>query len=274
MSVLVLAGIAVGIAAAVRSTWSPCGLSMLSTITPFSERGRGHSFWATASWFISGALVGGASLGLVMGFGAAVVGGLHLAEDTRMWVAGIAALIAVGSDSSLLGHRLPVHRRQVNERWLDHYRPWVYGAGFGWQIGAGLVTYITSAAVYLVVVLGVLTASPFVAVALGIWFGLLRGLAVLLTWRVRSVSDLMAFHRRFEGARRLADRGVQVAEVAVVLAMAATLGTLASALVLGGGGGAVAVAAVVGRIGGRRAERPVGAVEAMVSAGPGVPGRL
>ena len=29
------------LAAAVRSTWSPCGLSMLSTITPFSETGQG-----------------------------------------------------------------------------------------------------------------------------------------------------------------------------------------------------------------------------------------
>ena len=56
--------------------------------------------------------------------------------------------------------RLPIHRRQVNERWLDQYRPWVYGAGFGWQIGTGLSTYITTAAVYLMVVLGALTAGP------------------------------------------------------------------------------------------------------------------
>ena len=36
------------------------------------------------------------------------------------------------------GFILPVHHRQVNERWLDQFRPWVYGAGFGWQIGDGV----------------------------------------------------------------------------------------------------------------------------------------
>ena len=42
----------VAVAAAVRSTWSPCGLSMLSTITPFGERAKGHSYRATAAWFV------------------------------------------------------------------------------------------------------------------------------------------------------------------------------------------------------------------------------
>ena len=54
------------VAAAVRSTWSPCGLSMLSTITPFGERGRGHAYRATATWFVVGAAGGGATLGLLM----------------------------------------------------------------------------------------------------------------------------------------------------------------------------------------------------------------
>ena len=113
--------------------------------------------------------------------------------------------MAAGSDGAVIGWRIPVHRRQVNERWLDGYRPWVYGAGFGWQIGAGLVTYITTAGVYLLVVLGALTAAPIAGLLLGIWFGLLRGMAVLLTRCVRSVSDLLVFHRRFEAALPLAD---------------------------------------------------------------------
>src|SRR3546814_9872959 len=33
------------VAAAIRSTWSPCGLSMLSTITPIGEQGRNQR-WA------------------------------------------------------------------------------------------------------------------------------------------------------------------------------------------------------------------------------------
>ena len=49
----------VALAAAVRSTWSPCGLSMLSTITPLSEQAKGHSYRSTAAWFVLGATVGG-----------------------------------------------------------------------------------------------------------------------------------------------------------------------------------------------------------------------
>ena len=61
--------------------------------------------------------------------------------------------VAAASDARLGGFHLPFHSRQVNERWLDQFRPWVYGAGFGWQIGAGLVTYIKTAALYLMMVL-------------------------------------------------------------------------------------------------------------------------
>jgi hypothetical protein len=232
--VIVVSGAVVATASAVRSTWSPCGLSMLSTITPFTERARGHSFRGTAAWFMAGASVGGATLGLLMGMGAAVVAHVHLSVDARLWAAGAAGLVAAGSDGAILGWRIPVHRRQVNERWLDGYRPWVYGAGFGWQIGAGLVTYITTAGVYLLVVLGALTAAPIAALLLGIWFGLLRGMAVLLTRRVRSVSDLIVFHRRFEAALPLADRAVRGAELVVVLVAAAALATPVSLLLLAG----------------------------------------
>jgi hypothetical protein len=207
---------------------------MLSTITPFTERARGHSFRGTAAWFMAGASVGGATLGLLMAVGAAVIARLHLSADGRLWAAGAAALVAAGSDGAVLGWRVPVHHRQVNERWLDGYRPWVYGAGFGWQIGAGLVTYVTTAGVYLLVVLGALTAAPIAGLLLGIWFGLLRGMAVLLTRRVQSVSDLVVFHRRFEAALPLADRAVRGAELGVVLAAAVALATPTSLLVLVG----------------------------------------
>ena len=42
-------GIVIALAAAARSTWSPCGLSMLSQITPMAEAGRGHKFARTAA---------------------------------------------------------------------------------------------------------------------------------------------------------------------------------------------------------------------------------
>jgi len=85
----------------------------------------------------------------------------------------------------------------VNERWLDRYRSWVYGAGFGWQIGVGVATYIKTAGVYALIVLAALTGSPLAALLLCTSFGLVRGLAVLLTARVDSPEALVAFHRRF-----------------------------------------------------------------------------
>jgi hypothetical protein len=51
----------------------------------------------------------------------------------------------------------------VNRTWLDRYRSWVYGAGFGWQLGVGVATFVMSATVYLMVVLAALTGRPLVA---------------------------------------------------------------------------------------------------------------
>ena len=222
-TLLAIAAAVVALAAAVRSTWSPCGVSMLATVTPLAEHGRGHRYRSTASWFVVGGLVGGATLGLVM---AALAAGVHAAAPStlaRATLAGTAALVAAAADAQLGGFRLPVHRRQVNERWLDQFRPWVYGAGFGWQIGAGLVTYIKTAAVYLMIVLAALTASPAVALAVGAVFGLGRGLAVLLGRIITSSAALAAFHRRFTDAELPVLRLVIGCELAAAVVFAAVL---------------------------------------------------
>ena len=85
---LVGAAVTVALVAAARSTWSPCGLSMLSTITPLGESARGHRWGATASWFVVGAVAGGATLGLAIGALAAGVGLLGLSTTS---------VVAVGS---------------------------------------------------------------------------------------------------------------------------------------------------------------------------------
>ena len=74
---------ALAVAAAVRSTWSPCGLSMLSTVTPIAERGRGHRFWVTATWFVVGSLLGGACLGGLAALGALAAS--HRSRRPRPW---------------------------------------------------------------------------------------------------------------------------------------------------------------------------------------------
>ncbi len=221
MTVLVLpAGTAVAIAAAVRSTWSPCGLSVLSSITPLAERGRGRRFRSTAVWYISGAVLGGACLGTVM---AAMAAGVEASGTSARFglvlIAG-AAVVSAASDLGLGRVHLPVHHRQVNEMWLDRFRPWVYGMGFGWQIGSGFATYITTTGVYLLVALGALSGDPAWALGLGMLFGTVRGLAVILGRSITSPETLVGFHRRFSALGPAANR-TMVAVTGVVAVAAA-----------------------------------------------------
>jgi len=235
----------VATSAAVRSTWSPCGLSMLSTITPIAERAKGHRYAATCTWFVVGATLGGLALGGVI----AVLAAATRAVGPTPTMAGtsglVAALVVLVSDTGLTGARLPVHHRQVNERWLDAYRPWVYGVGFGFQIGAGVATYITTAAVYVTVALGGLTASPVVGLALGGAFGLVRGLAVTLTRRVTTPAGLLAFHQRFSALRPWADRAVVASVTASAVALGVAVGPV-PALVAGLSVASASVAAGIG----------------------------
>jgi hypothetical protein len=150
---------------------------------------------------------------------ASAVGALGASGTELASVAVVAGAMTVAADARIGGFRLPVHYRQVNERWLDQFRPWVYGAGFGWQIGAGIVTYIKTCAVYLMIVLAALTGRPGLALLVGIVFGLVRGLAVFLGRRITSATALADFHRRFMAADRYALAMVVVCEAATTLAL-------------------------------------------------------
>jgi hypothetical protein len=220
---MVVLGLVVAVTAAVYSTWSPCGQSMLSTITPIGEQRRGARFAWTASWFALGALAGGFTLG---GLAAGLAAAVRAADPTSGQVAGVAAFLAaltLASDLRIGGFRLPWHHRQVNELWLDRYRPWLYGVGFGWQIGCGFATYIMTAAVSLMVGLAALGASPAMALLVCASFGLVRGIAVFLGAGTKTPVALRAFHRRFDELAPLA-RGVAIA--AEVLTLVVALGLL------------------------------------------------
>src|SRR3954452_22738444 len=100
IAVLALAVACVG---AVRGAWSPCGLSVLSSLNPVSERARGHRFWATACWYVAGAVAGGALLGAACALGAAAFGRLD-ADATVVWSLSLAgAAVAALSDARVVG---------------------------------------------------------------------------------------------------------------------------------------------------------------------------
>jgi hypothetical protein len=195
-----------------RGTWSPCGLSMISAINPLSERSRGNRYWLTTAWFVLGSVLGGVALGSASAVFAFLVRPVAGHELAASWMAVLACLVALAADRRLAGFQLPLHPRQVNELWLTSYRRWLYAAGFGAQIGIGFATYIMTAATYLVVVLAALTGSPALALATGTVFGLVRGLAVLLSARCRTAAALRQLHLRMSALEPVSLRTVMSAE--------------------------------------------------------------
>jgi hypothetical protein len=226
MSLFAIA-LVVAAAAAVRGTWSPCGLSMVSAINPLAERGRGNRYWLTTCWFVLGSVLGG----LLLGLAAAVPAWLASALPHRSaaLIGALGCLVALAADRRVAGFRLPLHPRQVNERWLTQYRRWLYAAGFGFQIGTGFATYIMTAATYLAVLLAALTGSPGLAVLTGLVFGLVRGSAVLLAARCRTPQALRSLHRRLELLAPASLRAVILLESVAAVLLAAGLAGWAGA---------------------------------------------
>jgi hypothetical protein len=191
---------------------------MLSTITPITEQARGRRYWATVPWYVLGAIAGGATLGLLAALLSLPVRALDLSSSAALAVVAVLTVVSILSDLRVGGFQLPRHGRQVDRLWLDHYRSWVYGTGFGWQIGVGLATYIVTSAVYLAVAIAALTGSPGQAMVIGTIFGTVRGLAIFLGVGATTLEALRSLHRRIhrlEPTSRVVMFGVQAA-VAVI----------------------------------------------------------
>jgi hypothetical protein len=188
---------------------------MLASITPLGERGR-HSRWGiTVSVFLLSAVAAAAAAGALLG----ALGSVVLAAHGRSAVLLVALGVAIVLDG--LPRAVPGPGRQVDERWLDEYRGWVYGAGYGAQLGLGVTTIVSSAATYVAVLAAFLTASaPAGAIVLGC-FGAVRGLTPLAAAGVRSQRRLLEFHRTLARWRAAARWGVVAAQAAMlVLALA------------------------------------------------------
>ncbi|MDA8391331.1 MAG: hypothetical protein M0Z87_00740 [Actinomycetota bacterium] len=206
---------------------------MLASINPLGERARGNKWALTALSYLAGSMMGGA---LVVGSAAAVgraaawLAGAHSlvalvsSGPGRGWAAeqpwmvpglvGGLCLIAALADATAV----PTIRRQVNEDWLVRYRGWVYGVGFGLQLGSGVATTVTTASVYLMLLLSFLDGSPAGAV-IGACFGAARALPVLTTARVTTPAALRAAHARLDARWGTARRATVVALMLTALAV-------------------------------------------------------
>jgi hypothetical protein len=74
----------------------------------------------------------------------------------------------------------------------------VTGIGFGFQLGLGAVTIATSASIYLMWALELLTADPAAGAVVGVTFGIARALPLLMARDVTEPSALHGMHRRLE----------------------------------------------------------------------------
>jgi hypothetical protein len=192
---------------------------MLASITPLGERGR-HSTWGiTVGAFLLAATGAAAAAGAALG-ALGSLGSVVLPAHPRMAVLLAAIAVAIVLDG--VPRAVPGPRRQVDERWLDRYRGWVYGAGYGAQLGVGVTTIVSSAATYVALLAALETASaPAGALVLGC-FGAVRGLTPLAAARVRSQRQLLEFHRVLARWRAAARWG-SVATLAGMLVLAIAL---------------------------------------------------
>jgi hypothetical protein len=177
---------------------------MLASITPLGERGRQSRWVLTVSAFLAGATAAGAAAGALAGLAGQVALGDVTAWRTRLAILALALVVAIGLDTLPAG--VPGPRRQVNERWLDEFRGWVYGFGFGAQLGLAVTTVVSSAATYVALLAAFLTGDiGRGALVLGC-YGAVRGLTPLATARIRRPDQLLAMHIRLERWRAPAAR--------------------------------------------------------------------
>lgn len=194
---------------------------MLASITPLGERGR-HGHWTITvlAFGLGGSAAGALAGGLLGAAGGLVLGAAP--EDPRLIVLAGALLGAIALD--LRPGAAPGPRRQVNERWLDQYRGWVYGLGYGTQLGVGISTVVTSAATYVALLAAFLTAGAGPGALIMGGYGAIRGLTPLLAARVHTGEQLLALHARLAGARGATTRaGLALLGGALILALAGSL---------------------------------------------------
>ena len=197
---------------------------MLSSISPVGEAARQQRWSLTVAAYVVGSAGAGTGTGALLGLlgsaGWGLVGGMPSDGSVLLVVAGL-ALAGLVLDATT---GVPSVHRQVDERWLTTYRGWVYGIGFGAQLGAGVVTIVPASIVWVMWATALVSGSPLAGALIGLVFGLVRSLPLVAAGRVRTVAALRRTLAAVDRARkraslvtRLGQLGVAVAAVAIVL---------------------------------------------------------
>ena len=191
---------------------------MLASINPLGERGRNQRYRLTVTAYVVGSMLAGAVLGALLGF----VGSPVVSHRVAFGVVATVAGVGLALDAHAFGLRVPGPKRQVNENWLVTYRGWVYGTGFGAQLGLAFITIVTASATWVAFACALFAGNAVAGAVIGAIFGLARALPVLGAARVRDPAGLRAVVRRLERLRprvAVATTAVQGTAAAGMLAL-------------------------------------------------------
>jgi hypothetical protein len=196
---------------------------MLTSISPFGERARGQRWGVTVTAYVVASTLGGALVGALLGgLGRVALTPLDGDHDTvALVVVAAVAVIGLLVDGGAGGLRLPGPARQVDENWLSSYRGWVYGAGYGVQLGAAFTTIVSASITYVAFVCALLANSVVAATLIGATFGATRSIPQLLTAHVDDPVSLRVLMQRFDASLPRARR---VAYVLQAVAAAVAIG--------------------------------------------------
>jgi hypothetical protein len=196
-------------------------MSMLGSMNPLVLRARHGHWWTTATAYIVSAILGGALTGWLLGVGGEIVRADTNAPPWRTAVAILGACGLVGAlvDSGVHRMRVPSIKRQVDEGWRYRYRNWIYAVGYGFQIGLGFTTIVTTATVYATFIAMFLLASQPLGIAVGVWFGFTRSVSVLSVAGVRNLGQ-------FESIQAVLTRWYVPSRILTVAGQAALGGAL------------------------------------------------
>ena len=200
---------------------------MLGSISPVGEASRNQRWGVTATAYTLASIAGGALMGALLGAaGQALFVAVRVAPGARLLMLATLVLVAAGLDARVFGWILPTYHRQVDERWLTTYRGWVYGAGFGFQLGTGVATIVPSAVTYATLAAALLAGSLPAGLIIGATFGTMRSVPLLLTGRLRTAERL------YGATRWIAEAAPRMTRVTVAgqaaLAVAATAAAIAA----------------------------------------------
>lgn len=185
---------------------------MLASINPLGERGRNQTYPVTVAAFVVDSTGAAAALGGLLG----LAGSAFTSRDLAFIAIGLLALVGLVLDQT---GRVPGPHRQVDQLWLTKYRGWVYGVGFGAQLGLAFTTIVSSSATYVAFGCALFSGSPTAGALIGATFGLVRALPVLGVARVRTPDDLRSVVRGLGRARPMVAVLTTATQVAAIGAL-------------------------------------------------------